>query len=150
MNRYFECGIRYDKMMENGLKKKTTELYIVDAFSFTEAESRIIEEMQPFISGEFKVCSIKITNISEIVNTSGTASKWYKAKIYMISINEKSGSEKRSPFYLLVNAESNNEAHSLIIDHMKGTMSDYEIADIVETKIMDVFIYHDKKEGSHE
>ncbi len=144
MNRYFECGIRYNKMKENGLEKKTTELYIVDALSFTEAEARITDEMRPFIRGDFEVCSIKITNISELINTSGTASKWYKAKIHMISINEKNGSEKRSSFHLLINAESNNEAHSLIIDHMKGTMSDYEIADIVETKIMDVFICRDK------
>lgn len=38
----FECGIRYEKTMENGMQKKVTELYIVDALSFTEAESRIM------------------------------------------------------------------------------------------------------------
>ena len=60
----FECGIRYEKTMENGMQKKVTELYIVDALSFTEAESRIIGEMSRFISGEFDVVSEKITNYS--------------------------------------------------------------------------------------
>ena len=60
----FECGIRYEKTLENGMQKKVTELYIVDALSFTEAESRIIGEMSCFISGEFAVVSEKITNYS--------------------------------------------------------------------------------------
>jgi len=36
-------------------QKSVTEPYLVDALSFTEAEARIIEEMRPFISGEFSV-----------------------------------------------------------------------------------------------
>ena len=50
MHTWFECKIRYEKVMENGMNKKVTEPYLVDALSFTEAEARIIEEMTPFIS----------------------------------------------------------------------------------------------------
>ena len=63
----YECGVRFDKMMENGMVKKVTELYLVDALTFTEAEARIISEITPFISGEFDVVTIKRTNYSEIV-----------------------------------------------------------------------------------
>ncbi len=66
MANWFECKVRYDKMMENGLVKKVNEPYLVDALSFTEAESRIIEEQRPFISGEFSVSAVKRTKISEI------------------------------------------------------------------------------------
>ena len=59
MHTWFECKIRYEKVMENGMQKKVTEPYLVDALSFTEAEARIIEEMTPFISGEFTVSDIK-------------------------------------------------------------------------------------------
>ncbi len=164
---YFECGIRYGKVLENGMNKKVTELYIVDALSFTEAEMRIIQEMTPYISGEFSVITIKRTNISEVVidvggieshidadaqkllgmnkNVSSSADKWYKTKINHIILNEKTGKEKRTPVHLLVNAGSNNVAHSLVINHMKGSMVDYEIADIVETKIIDAFFYENSR-----
>ena len=59
MHNWFECKIRYEKVAENGMNKKVTEPYLVDALSFTEAESRIIEEITPFISGEFTVSDIK-------------------------------------------------------------------------------------------
>ena len=65
MNNWFECKVRYDKMMENGLQKKVNEPYMVDALSFTEAEARIIEELTPFISGDFSVSAVKRTKISE-------------------------------------------------------------------------------------
>lgn len=63
----YECGVRYERTMENGMTKKVTELYLVDALSFAEAEGRITNEMEPYISGEFDVVTIKRTNISEIV-----------------------------------------------------------------------------------
>ena len=41
---WFVCRVSYDKTMEDGLQKKVKELYVVDAMSFTEAETRIIDE----------------------------------------------------------------------------------------------------------
>ena len=66
MHNWFECKVSYEKMMENGMQKKVTEPYLVDALSFTEAESRIIEEIRPFITGEFTITDIKRARISEI------------------------------------------------------------------------------------
>ena len=62
MANWFECRVKYDKMLENGMQKKVTEPYLVDALSFTEAEARIIEEVSPFISGEFSVSAVKRAN----------------------------------------------------------------------------------------
>lgn len=66
MANYIETRIRYDKMRDNGTVKRTTEPYLVDALSFTEAEARIVEEMQPFISGDFSVSAVKKTKIAEL------------------------------------------------------------------------------------
>ena len=66
MANWFECKVRYDKMLETGQQKKVNEPYLVDALSFTEAEARIIEEITPFISGDFTVSAVKRTRISEI------------------------------------------------------------------------------------
>ena len=40
--------------------KKVTETYVVDALSFSEAESSIIKEMADYISGDMEVKAIKI------------------------------------------------------------------------------------------
>ena len=78
MHTWFECKIRYEKLMENGMNKKVTEPYLVDALSFTEAEARIIEEMTPFITGEFTVSDIKRANYSELFpSEEEAADRWF-------------------------------------------------------------------------
>ena len=137
----YECGIRYERTMENGMTKKVTELYLVDALSFAEAEGRITKEMEPYISGDFDVVTIKRTNYSEIVEGLSTAAKWFKAKLNFISIDEKSGKEKKQAVHFIVRATDINNAHICVVEHMKGSMMDYEIATLDETKIMDLFRY---------
>lgn len=147
MKTWFECSIRYEKTMEDGMQKKVTEKYLVDAMSFTEAEARIIEEMSPFISGEFKVTAIKITNLSEVfASNMAEDEKWYKLKVAFITLDEKSGKEKKAYQNMLVQSCSTNDAEKDLNEFMKGTMSDYEIAEVVETQVMDVFFYEEEKE----
>ncbi len=94
---WYECKVRYDKMMENGAVKKVTEAFLVDALSVTEAESRIIEEQTPFVSGELTVSAVKSTKISEIFfDQSDYADKYWMVKVNFITLNEKTGKEKKS------------------------------------------------------
>ena len=138
----YECGVRFEKTMENGLTRKVTELYLVDALSFAEAEGRITKEMEPYISGDFDVVTIKRTNISEIVeNAVDAADKWFKAKLNFITIDEKTGREKKQAVHFIVRATDINNAHSVVVEHMKGSVMDYEISTLDETKIMDLFRY---------
>ena len=130
MYNWFECKIRYEKLTENGITKKVTEPYLVDALSFTEAESRIIEEITPFISGEFTVADIKRANYSEIFPSDAEADdKWFKCKLYFITLDEKSGVEKKSATNILVQASDLREAVKNLDEGMKGTMADYVIED---------------------
>jgi hypothetical protein len=137
----YECGVRYERTMENGMTKKVTELYLVDALSFAEAEGRITNEMEPYISGDFDVVTIKRTNISEIVEGLSTADKWFKTKLMYITIDEKTGKEKKQAVHFIVRASDINNAHICVVEHMKGSVMDYEIATLDETKIMDLFRY---------
>ncbi|MCR5678889.1 MAG: DUF4494 domain-containing protein, partial [Prevotella sp.] len=108
---WFECKIRYEKTMEDGLQKKVTEAYVVDALSFSEAEERIIDEMSSYISGEFNVTDIKTAAYGEIFfDDSDLADRWYKAKLQFITIDEKTEKEKRSTVNYLVQAGSFNGA----------------------------------------
>jgi hypothetical protein len=125
-------------MMENGVQKKVTEPYLVDALSFTEAEARIMEEIKPYISGDFTIVDIKRARISELFfNENGD--RYYRIKVNFISLDEKSGAEKKTAVQLLVQASDLKEAIAVLEDGMKGTMADYTIASVAETMLMDVF-----------
>lgn len=147
MHTFFEVRVRYEKMMENGTNKQVTEPYLVDALSFTEAEARIIEEMKPFISGDFKVKAVKQANYSELFsNNDANSDKWYKARLAFVTLDEKSGAEKKTYTNILIQAADLRVAVKRLDEGMKGTMADYKIVSIAETKIMDVYMYVPEKE----
>ena len=142
MHTWFECKIRYEKMMENGMIQKVTEPYLVDALSFTEAEARIIEEVTPFITGEFTVSDIKRANYSELfVSDEEAADRWFKCRLFFIILDEKSGAEKKTASFVLVQAADLRDAVRKLDEGMKGTMADYQIGAVTETAIVDVYPY---------
>ena len=140
MHKFFLTKIKYEKTAEEGKIVKVSEQYLVDALSFTEAEARIITEMKPFISGEFEVANIKRARINEMFfNEDGD--KWYRSKVSFVTLDEEKGIEKRTGVTMMVQASTMKEALDGIIEGMKGSMADYEIANIAETTIMDVYKY---------
>lgn len=145
---WFICKIKYEKVGEDGVQRKVTESYVVDALSFSEAEARITEEMASYISGEFKVINIDPAPFSEIFfSDAELADKWYKAELEFITIDEKTEKEKRSAVTYLVQAGSFDSALKSVNEVMGGTMIDYVTAKIEETKIMDVFEYAKKEKA---
>ena len=139
---WFIAKIRYEKTMENGMQKKVTESYLVDALSFTEAEARIVEEMTPFIQGEFMVTDLKRGNISELFSSEADKdARWYKIKVAFVTLDEKSGKERKSYSYVLVQSSDTASAEKMLHERMKETLSDYEVLKVEETSIMDVFPY---------
>lgn len=144
MYEWFECKIKYERTMENGLVKKVNEPYLVDAISFTEAEKRIIEEIQPFMTGEFQVSDIKRARYAELFeSTEEVADKWFKSKLTFITLDEKSGAEKKTSQNVLIQAADLRDAVAKLDEGMKGSMMDYVISSITETPIMDVYHYRE-------
>ena len=151
MNTWFECRIRYEKVMENGMSKKMTEPYLVDALSFTEAEARIIEQMAPYISGEFTVRDIKRASYSEVFYTDKVvADKWYKGRLGFIAVDEKAGKEKITYTNVLVQASDLRDAVKKLDEGMKGSMADYVIVLMQETAIMDVYEYEQTEDPNQD
>ncbi len=143
---WYETAIRYDKTMEDGMPKKVIEYYVVDALSFGEAEETITQEMSAYISGEFEVKNITPATYHEIFFSENEADdRWYKAKLQFITIDEKTEKEKRSSVTYLVQAGTLNGAVKNIDEVMGGTMIDYVISNISETKFMDVYEHASKK-----
>lgn len=140
MHSWFECKIRYEKTLENGTAKTVTEPYLVDALSFTEAESRIIEEVPPFISGEYIVSDIKRAKYTELFSSDDPKDdRWFRCKLSFITLDEKSGAEKKTSSVVLVQAADLRRAVKQLDAGMKGSLADYTIASMAETSIMDVF-----------
>ena len=143
---YFISTVRYDKIMANGLIKTVNEQYLIDALSFTEAEARTIEELSPFISGEFTIPQIVKPRISELF-LDEEGDRYYKVKVAFITLDEKTGTEKKTSNFILVQALDFKNAYDRFIEGMKGSMADYEITSIAETQILDYFpAKYDKNE----
>lgn len=135
---WFETSTSFDKMMENGVVKRVTEKNLFDALSFAEAESRTIEELTPYISGEFTVKAAERTKISEIFFNS-SADKFCLVSVAFTTLDEKTGAEKESVSQILVQANDFDSAVAAFKEGMKGTLADWEIKSVAETPYMDVY-----------
>lgn len=139
MSQWFETKVKYDKtMLDTGAIKSVTEPYLVDAISFTEAEARITKEMEPFVSGELTVTAVRKVRFEDVLYHEG-GDRWYKVKINMITIDEKTGAEKRSASFSLVQASEFKLALDYFLEAMKSVLFDFEIVNITEMAYIDVF-----------
>ena len=151
MSTWFETKVRYTKAQEDGSEKPVTEAYVGDALSFTEAESRITDEMAVYVSGEFKVSGISKAAYGEVFFSDMDGDdKWYKAKLSFITIDDKTEKEKRTTVNYLVQAKSLARALRYIDEVMGKTMIDYDVVGLNETKLMDVFEHHAPTEKKEE
>ncbi len=146
---WYECKVKYRKTDDSGVQKVATEPYLVDAISYTEAETRINEEMSAYISEEFKITNIKVANYAEI-HPFENSDRWFKSKVSLIAYDEESGKERKSNMYLLVQANDVKEAFDNTNEMMKNTMGDYTIPAIAESPIMDIFPYFSGDEDDME
>lgn len=140
-NEWFECKLEYDKMMENGTMKRVRgESYLTTAISCSEAEARMVQEMKSYISGEFMVTDIKRVKYGETFFTEeDAADRYFKIKLIFITLDEKSGAEKKTRQDVLVQASDLHDAVKKLDERMKGSMMDFTIASVSEAPYFDVF-----------
>ncbi len=140
MNTWFECKVTYDRTGEDGIIKKVTEPYLVDALSFTEAETRINKECAAYATGEFTVSAVKRCKIAEMVYDP-EGDRWYRCKVNTLVLDEEKGIEKRIPSTVMVQATTLAKAVATLTKNMDTMLSDYEIVTVTQTAILDVFQY---------
>lgn len=139
---WYQVKVKYDKMQDNGCVKPVTEVYVVDALSFTEAEARITEHVQPYFSGEFQVTDIKRANYAEVWEAPADADYWFESQLEFITINEAAGTEKRTKQRMLVQADNLQGAMDAVGENMRGTMADFDAVSIKATPIVEVVKYN--------
>lgn len=141
----FEVCVRMERTLKSGKLAKVVEQFVVDALSFTEAETRIISEVEAY-GTDIEVVTMKRSRCTELIGD-GIKEKWFKAKVHYITIYEKTGKEKKTPNYYFVNAETIADAKSTVDEFFRRTIIDYSIATLDETKVLDVF-RHDLNAGN--
>ncbi len=143
MNYWFECKVSYERQADSMGMKKVSESYLVDALSFTEAEERIIKEVRPFVSvGELEVVNIRRARIAELfLNEEAEDDRYFRAKVNFITVDEKSGSEKKTSATMIVKSDSLPNAVTELKAQLDSQMASYEIASVTDTQILDVFQY---------
>ena len=142
VSKFFEVKVQYQKTLEDGKEKKVTEQYVVEALSFTEAESRITEEITNYISGDFDVVSEKIAPYNAILLSDNSADdKWFVSKVGFITLDEKTAKEKKQTFRYLVQAATSEIALDYTKEMLSHGMSDYSIDSVQDTPTLDVFLH---------
>ena len=142
VSKFYEVKVQYQKTLEDGKEKKVTEQFVVEAESFTEAEARITEEMNPYISGEFDVVSEKIAPFNEIlISDSLNDDKWFICKVSLITIDEKTSKENKTSQRLLVQADTSQTALEYTKKLLDESMRDYTIDSVQDTPTIDVFLH---------
>ena len=147
VSKFYEVKVQYQKTLEDGREKKVTEQYVVEALSFTEAESRIAEEMLPYTDGDLDVVSEKIAPFNEIFLSDRTDDdKWFVSKVAFITLDERTDKEKKQTFRYLVQAATSELALDYTKEMFSHGMSDYSIEAVQDTPTLDVFLHEVKKE----
>lgn len=141
MTEWFECKVSYTTEDENGKSSKVAENYLVDATSFIEAETRLVEKVSEFIPGEFKVEAVKREKVYEIFRSEEEGDTWFKNKVEFITLDEKSGKEKKTAATIFLQSSGIENVVKELNTNMKDSMCDYSILSVTRTKILDVFEY---------
>lgn len=136
---WFECKVRYEQTQEDGMNKMVTETYVYKAADFGEAYDKAIKDMSTSISGEFEITAMKIAQYKEIITQDDrTEEKYYRVKVNLIILDEKTQKEKKTACYYLVNADSVEKARKYTDTAFSDTLIDYVIEAVQEAKIIDV------------
>lgn len=135
---WFTCRVRYVKLDDSGKESKVNELFLVDAYNYTEAEARMTRIIQEMGAGIFEITQITKSNYAEVIRT-GEGDQWYRIKIAFISFDEESGKEKQANQYFLLESSSVKDAYEKVEQFMQGTISNFVIPGITYTKIMEVY-----------
>lgn len=137
LEKWFECKVKYDKVLEDGCSKNVTDTYLIRAISFAEAEARAVEEVAPYITGEFEVCACAKRNYQELIG-SNNGERFYKVKVSFITFDEKTAKEKVTSNNILVQADDISSALLKIEMSMKMSFVDYVVDSVADTKYVDV------------
>ncbi len=140
MQTWFESKVKYAKVTESGKEQTVTENFLLNAVSFTDAETRMIRQMQQMTKGDFSVTDIKKSRIGEVFPYD-TGEWWFKATINLVTVDEEAGKEKKMRTYYLIMADDIKEALERLDESLSYLVIPYVVSAMAVSTIVDVFPY---------
>ena len=142
MQTWFESKAKYVKISESGKEQMVTENFLLDAVSFTDAETRMIRQMQQMVKGgEFSVIDLKKSKIAEVFRYE-TGEWWFKATINLVTVDEEAGREKKLRAYYLIMADDIRQALERLDESLSYLVIPYVVSAVAVSTIVDVFPYN--------
>ena len=141
MQTWFETKVKYMKVSESGNEAMVTESFLLDAVSYTDAETRIIRQMQEIVrGGEFTIVDIKKSRIAEVFPYED-GEWWFKATINLVTVDEEAGKEKKIKTFYLIMADDIKEALARLDESLNYLVIPFVTTAIAVSPIVDVFPY---------
>ena len=134
-NNWFKLKVKYLIQIEDKIQKKTAE-YVLKAYSFTDAESSLLEQLQDEF--EYNLVSCGKFNISDVIKDD-TKDLYFKVKLVYVSANPDTGKETKFIENYLVQSNSTVEATKMVNERMNGSIVDFEIENVQKTKVVEAF-----------
>lgn len=138
---FFEVKATVERLADDGTDVMKKEVYSVDALTCTEAESRLISELTPYVTGELQVDGINRAPYKEVV-LSDSGEIWFKAEVKFLTTDERTGKVKKTKFTYLVRASSLDDARLHIDSFLKHSFIEWEWHSLSVTKVLDVFLHN--------
>ena len=143
-----EVKVAFTKENEDGKLQKQQQVYLIETLTFADAESKALEQVKPFahLGSDIEVAACKRVTydrllLDEVGELADKDTAFYKAKVTMNILDESTGREKPTSFYLLVEDTDVPAAHKTVQNHLKDSVNDYTIDDVVKTKIIEVITH---------
>lgn len=146
MKVWYSCKVKHNQQLDDGLLKQVTSAFLLDAVSYTDAESRMYEICERDVTGEFAITRITKTNIAEIISEDGEE-QWYKCKVVYSTVDGDSEKEVKINNYLLVNAAQVKDAYEKVEAHLNSMLVPYDIPSITLTSFVEVYPYSTEEEN---
>lgn len=127
----------FSKVMEDDTSKKVTEAYLVDAMSCTEAEARAVEELSPCYD-DLEVSSVQEKKNVDVIGKE-EHELFFFAKVAFISIDERSGKEKKTVSTWYVRGNNFKDAYEAVNSEIAAGMADIEISSLSKTNIVEYY-----------
>lgn len=144
---WMEATLIFNETNEKGITKEVRERYAVEAASFIDGEKKLRDELNYANRPIKRVDGMVRPKYGTICfSDDATAESFYKVKVVIteeIEVKTRKGGvrtkTKAVSHFHLVQAASNEAARKAVVDVVyKDSNADYEIADVVKTRILDV------------
>jgi len=135
---WFNCKVSYRTLDSEGGEVKKVEQFVLDAYTYTEAETRMTQICEYEGIRPFEITQLTKTNLVEVIRYP-ECDKWFRVKVAMSTFDADKGSEKESSQHLLLSATDVRDAYDKVSKHMNQLGVGYVIPSIAFQKIAEVF-----------